>query len=163
VPTINNTRFQRNQASSNGGAVYQEAGLLQLDGNRLYQNSALLGAAVYLTSGTANDVRISTTLSTATPPLTAGPVSTTRPAAAVFCTTHLLHNTAVGGAGGGIFSQSGNPAIRNNIFDRNNGTGVHIIAGDPTVSHNNAYDNDPELCRRCPRRRCPQSSYPVIR
>jgi uncharacterized membrane protein len=141
--TINQTRFTGNAASDDGGAVYQGNGLLHLDGNRLYQNSAVRGAAVFLSSGNEDTVHVFNNFIYRNTAFNRGGAIYNLAGSSLILHNTMFANTAVSTEGGAIFSNSGTPDIRNNIIDRNNGSGLHVLSGAPIVSHNNAYENDP--------------------
>ncbi|MCP5098346.1 MAG: hypothetical protein GY943_22585, partial [Chloroflexi bacterium] len=132
---INENLFQNNTATANGGAVYQNDGLLRLDGNELFENSANQGGAVYLTGGTTNNVDVQNNFIIDNDATNGGGIFNNNTDA------NLLHNTlyansASSGNGGGFYSQNNSPIIRNNIVDSNTGSGIHAPAG-TNIDYNN--------------------------
>lgn len=131
--TVRQNRFKWNQATGDGGATYQNAGPFTLDGNRLHSNTAVNGAATYLTGGTS-PVVINNFIYQNQANNGAGVYNHNT-------TADILHNTIVGNVGSGIYNAGGTADIRNNIVDSNLGVGVHVAGGSATADFNNAIGN----------------------
>lgn len=131
-------RFGNNSATQNGGGIYQNDGILFLDGNQLYDNIANgNGGALYLVnSGDTLDVRNNFIYGNAALSNLGGGLFDLDTAVRVW------HNTFVGNMGSGIYS-SGSASIHSNILDSNAGAGIHTTNANPDIAYNNAYNNAP--------------------
>lgn len=128
--------FTGNVASQEGGGVYHASGALALEGNKLYENTASQGGAVYLIGGN-NAIDVWNNFIYAN-------VATHRGAGVYNVNTNgrIWHNTFVENNGDGLFSAaSASNNIRSNIFDSNQGTGIHTLATNPTIVYNNVVNN----------------------
>lgn len=133
------TLFQENVATGNGGAVYQADGDLTLDASTLAQNEAAVGGAIYLSGGVANDINVTNNFIYDNEATIGGGIYNDDTAA------NLLHNTlysneASGGTGGGVASAVNTAVIRNNIIDLNTGSGIDAPAG-TDINYNNVVNN----------------------
>ncbi len=131
------SRFQGNVASQYGGAVYQNDGALILDGNKLFENSANEGGAIYLAGGN-NAIDVWNNFIYANTALNHG--------AGVYnldTNGRIWHNTIVGNQGDGLYSNAtASNNIHSNIFDSNQGTGIHTLALNPDIVYNIVVNNN---------------------
>ena len=128
--------FAGNVASQQGGGIYHASGPLVLNGNKLYQNQANQGGAIYLVGGN-NTINVWNNFIYAN-------VAANRGAGVYNVNTNgrIWHNTFVENNGDGLFSAaSASNDIRSNIFDSNLGTGIHTLAANPTIIYNNVVNN----------------------
>ncbi|MCA9970604.1 MAG: hypothetical protein KC425_10340, partial [Anaerolineales bacterium] len=126
-----------NNTASSGGAIYQNGGVLRLDGVRVYSNTASAnGGGIYLAGGSStitNTVLYVNQANNGAALYNAGTDAT------------LLHlsvysNTAAA-AGGGIYTAGGSPTVRSSIFDSNraggsSGIAIFIAGGTPDLDYN---------------------------
>ncbi|MBK9049926.1 MAG: right-handed parallel beta-helix repeat-containing protein [Chloroflexi bacterium] len=163
---ITNTEITLNIATTSGAGIYQNLGTLQVEANQIfanvgsvsgggvYQNSAvlrLLRNEIYNNSSSGNGGGIYLNVATGANQVYNNFIYGNQAAAGgglynATTNTGIWHNTFVGNGatgnnGGGLFSASGNPVIRNNIVQNSSGTGIHATAGVPSIGFNNVVGN----------------------
>ena len=135
------SRLAGNSAGS-GGAVYQAAGTLWLDGNHLNDNAATDGGALFLAAAT--DLRVWNNFIYRNRATHGGGITYAAGSGGALLHNTLSNNSATGGQGGGIYVASGSVQVLNNIVDRHSGSGIHVVSGaSATIDYNNVAGNVP--------------------
>lgn len=140
-----NFRNNRMGANGNGGGIYQQAGTLMVDGNRLHVNGyngspGGNGGAVYLNSGTGDSVDVRNNFIYDNWANEGGGLYNADTNGRLWHNT-FHNNSALNNIGGGLASLGGDPDIRNNIADSNSGHGIYTQNGSPRIDFNNAVNN----------------------
>jgi uncharacterized repeat protein (TIGR01451 family) len=128
-----------------GGAIYNDDGMMVIEENTLSENEATDGGAVYNDTGTitleSNDILDNDALTGAG----RGGGFFNNSGTATLDLGNRFDGNASGGSGGAIYSAGGDLTVWNQLIYRNNainqGAGIYVGSGTPSVLHNTLYRN----------------------